>query len=145
MGCSPNIYFQNKRLYLCPRRPCSLKWWHTTGHKYPVVCCTMLGCVHVGSVVWRVTRVVVRDTDRNPCTTYASTDDNQPLFYIDVDQRLFFPITRYMSLLTKKSLVKFHCTCFHRVQCYCLLKPRVKSIHRKLEMATCIGFPGQEE
>ena len=41
--------------YLCPRRPCSLKWWHTAGHKCPVVCCTMLGCVHVGSVVWRVT------------------------------------------------------------------------------------------
>ena len=89
--------------------------------------------------------IVVRDTDRNPCTTYASTNDNQPLFHIDVDQRLFFPTTRYMSRLTKKPLVKFHCTCFHRVQCYCLLKPRVKSIHRKLEMATCIGFPGQEE
>ena len=56
MGCSPNNCFQNIRLYLCPRRPCSLKWWHTTGHQCLVVCCTMLGCVQVGSVVWRVTR-----------------------------------------------------------------------------------------
>ena len=60
MGCSPNICFKNNRLYLCPRRPCSLKWWHTTGQKCPVVCRTMLGCVQVGSVVWRVTRELVK-------------------------------------------------------------------------------------
>ena len=65
MGCSPNICFKNNRLYLCPRRPCSLKWWHTTGQKCPVVCRTMLGCVQVGSVVWRVTRELVKTIIRH--------------------------------------------------------------------------------
>ena len=65
MGCSPNICFKNNRLYLCPRRPCSLKWWHTAGHKCPVVCRTMLGYVQVGSVVWRVTRDIANRRDRN--------------------------------------------------------------------------------
>ena len=70
MGCSPNICFQNNRLYLCPRRPYSLKWWHTTRHKCPVVCCTMLGCVQVGSVVWRVTCEHVSKTKRKFITRF---------------------------------------------------------------------------
>ena len=56
MCCKPGICLKNNRLYLRLRRPCSLKWWHTTKHQRAVVCCTMFGCVQVGSVVWRVTR-----------------------------------------------------------------------------------------
>ena len=71
MDCSPNICFQNKRLDLCPWRACSLKWGHTTGHQCPVVCCTMLGCVQVGSVVWRVTRDFIHTGARLDARTYT--------------------------------------------------------------------------
>ena len=105
MGCSPNICFKNNRLYLCPRRPCSLKWWHTAGHKCPVVCRTMLGCVQVGSVVWRVTRGYVHQKTsvaRNE-TKYAGV--YQRHYVMQISQHLpleYNPIetfqTRIMSL-----------------------------------------------
>ena len=59
MCCRPDICLKNNRLYLRPRRPCSLKWWQTTGHQCAVVCCAMLGCVQAGLVVWRVTVVCI--------------------------------------------------------------------------------------
>ena len=57
--CRPDICLKNNRLYLRPLRPCSLKWWHTTGHECAVVCCAMPGCVQVGSILWRVTRIYI--------------------------------------------------------------------------------------
>ena len=57
MGCRLDNWLKNNCLHLRHWQPCSLKWLHTTGHQCPVGCCVMLGCVQVGSVVWRVTHV----------------------------------------------------------------------------------------
>ena len=77
-----NICFQNNRLFLCPRRPCSLKWWCTTGHQSMSVpgcvlqdawlCVGWLGCVE-GHPCWCLWRY---------CKPYINNNSNFRLILI---------------------------------------------------------------